>query len=142
MFKIILTVNSIIDNLADNGLPDGEPEINIFTTEGTLRFFDGDYIMTFKEECEGQSITSHITVNESFVRLIKNGAIESDMLFEEGKTFSTLYRVGPYSFNMDITTKKIRSTLSENGGELQLIYSMNIGGQEKNARMKISAKRK
>ena len=43
---------------------------------------------------------------------------------------------------MTVRTKKIRSSLSEDGGEVQLIYSMNIGGQEKNVRMKISAKRK
>ena len=142
MYKLTLTVNSVIENLDESGLPDGDPEINIFTTDGTLRLCDSEFTITFKEESEGQLTHSRITVNESFVNLAKRGAIESDMLFEEGKTTKTLYRVGPYAFDMHITTKKIRSSISEDGGELQLIYSMNIGGQDKNVRMKITAKRK
>ena len=142
MYKLTLTVNSVIENLDESGLPDGDPEINIFTTDGTLRLYDSDFIITFKEESEGQITHSQITVSESFVSLTKRGAIESDMLFEEGKTTKTLYRVGPYAFDMHLTTKRIRSSVGEEGGELQLIYSMNIGGQDKNVRMKITAKRK
>ena len=64
------------------------------------------------------------------------------MRFSDGETFNTLYCVGPYSFDMTVRTKRIRNSLTVDGGELQLIYSMNVGGQEKNVRMRISAKRK
>ena len=140
--KLILTVNSVIDNLSDAGLPDGDPEINIFTTDGTLSVFDGGYLLRFTEVQEGGETHTSLYITADNVRLVKSGAITSEMRFSDGEIFNTLYCVGPYSFDMTVRTKKIRNSLTEDGGELQLIYSMNVGGQEKNVRMKISAKRK
>ena len=140
--KLILTVNSVIDNLSDAGLPDGDPEINIFTTDGTLSVFDGGYLLRFTEVQEGGEAHTSLYITADNVRLVKSGAITSEMRFSDGEIFNTLYCVGPYSFNMTVRTKKIRNSLTEDGGELQLIYSMNVGWQEKNVRMKISAKRK
>ena len=140
--KLSITVNSVIDNLSDAGLPDGEPEINIFTTDGTLKLIDGGYLITFTEEQDGGSATTNLYVYEGGVRLVKSGAITSEMRFSEGEVFNTLYCVGPYSFDMVVRTKKIRNSITECGGDLQLIYTMNVGGQEKNVRMKISSKRK
>ena len=140
--KLSITVNSVIDNLSDAGLPDGEPEINIFTTDGTLALIDGGYLITFTEEQDGGSATTNLYVYEGGVRLVKSGAITSEMRFSEGEVWGTLYCVGPYSFDMVVRTKKIRNSITEDGGDLQLIYTMNVGGQEKNVRMKISSKRK
>ena len=140
--KLSITVNSVIDNLSDSGLPEGEPEINIFTTDGTLKLIDGGYLITFTEEQDSGSATTNLYVYEGGVRLVKSGAITSEMRFCEGEEWSTLYCVGPYSFDMVVRTKRIRNSVTECGGELQLIYTMNVGGQEKSVRMKISAKRK
>ncbi len=139
--KLILTVNSVIDNLDDAGLPDGDPEINIFTTAGTLAVSERGKRLSFTEEAEGQKTTSTLYVSDGRIVLKKRGDVESDITFIEGDESKSIYRVGPYAFDMTVRTKKIRSTLTENGGELSLIYSMNVGGQDKNVRMKISAKR-
>ena len=135
-----LTVNSVIDNLGDAGMPEGEPEINIFTTDGTLSVTDEGYLLSFSESENGEEAHTDLYISAERVRLVKSGAITSEMLFSEGEIFNTLYRVGPYSFDMTVRTKKIRNSLTEAGGELQLIYSMNVGGQEKSVRMKITAK--
>lgn len=140
--KLSVTVHSVIDNLTDCGLPDGDPEINIFTTDGTLTLGDKGMKLTFTEKSESDVTTSTMFISEANVKLFKRGAVEADMHFALGIFTKTLYRLGPYSFDMLIHTKKIRSTLGENGGELHIIYSINIGGQEKNVRMKITAKGK
>ena len=140
--KLTLTVNSVIDNLDDAGLPDGDPEINIFTTEGTLVISERGKKLSFTEEAEGQKTTSTLYMTDEKVVLQKRGDVESDMTFREGEEVKTVYRVGPYSFDMVVRTKRIRNSLDTAGGELGLLYSMNVGGQEKNVRMKISAKRK
>ena len=142
LIKLTLTVNSVIDNLDAEGLVEGEPEINIFTTDGTLSVGDGELTVSFTERDEGGEAHSDILVRGGEVTLTKSGAIHSHMHFSEGKSHNSLYRVGPYSFDMRVVTKRIRNTLTEDGGELQLIYSMCIGGQNKNVRMKITAKRK
>ena len=138
--KLILTVNSVIDNLDDAGLPDGDPEINIFTTVGDMTVSDRGIKLSFTEESEGQKTTSTLFIIKDKVILGKRGAIESDITFVEGEEYKTIYNVGPYAFDMTVRTKKIRNTLTVFGGEIQLIYSMNVGGQEKNVRMKITAK--
>ena len=140
--KLILTVNSVIDNLDDTGLPDGEPEINIFTTGGSLLIAERGKKLSFTDESEGQKTTSTLYVTDDKVVLHKRGDVEADMTFREGEEVKTVYRVGPYSFDMAVRTKRIRNSLTDEGGELALLYSMNVGGQEKNVRMKISAKRK
>ena len=138
--KLSLTVHSVIDNLDDRGFAEGDPEINIFTTDGTLAVYDKGTKLAFTEKSESDVTASTIFITGDEVRLFKKGAIEADMLFKEGEVTKTLYRVGPYAFDMLITTKKIRTSLTEDGGELQLIYAMNVGGQEKNVRMKITAR--
>ena len=137
-----VTVHSVIDNLTDSGLTDGDPEINIFTTDGTLTIGDKGMKLAFTERNESDETTSTMFISDGNVKLFKRGSIEADMHFGLGIFTKTLYRLGPYAFDMLIHTKKIRSTLGERGGELEIVYSMNIGGQEKNVRMKITAKGK
>ena len=140
--NLTLTVHSVIDNLSDAGLVEGDPEISIVTTDGTLTVSDKGMKLAFTETNESDTTTSTIFISGDDVLLFKRGAINADMRFSEGVREKTLYRVGPYAFDMTITTKRIRRDLSENGGELRLLYSMNVGGQEKDVRMKITAKRK
>ena len=137
-----LTVHSVIDNLTDTGLPDGDPEINIFTTDGTLVVADKGMKLSFTERSESDVTTSTMFITDGNVKLFKRGSIEAEMHFALGIFTKTIYRLGPYSFDMMIHTKKLQCSLGEMGGELRIVYSMNIGGQEKNVRMKITAKGK
>ena len=140
--NLSLTVLSVIDNLDDFGLSDGDPEINSFTTDGTLTENERFTKLTFCEMSDSGEIFSTLYVTADEVRLFKRGAIDTDMRFAKGACERTIYRVGPYAFDMEITTRGVRSSLTSDGGELTLIYSMNIGGQDKNVRMNITAKRK
>lgn len=140
--NLTLTVHSVIDNLSDAGLPEGEPEISIFTTDGTLTVSDKGMKLAFTETDESSVTTSTLYLTGEDVILFKRGAINADMRFSEGVCEKTLYRVGSYAFDMTVKTKRIKRELDENGGELRLLYSMNVGGQEKDVRMKITAKRK
>lgn len=140
------TVHSVIDNL-EGGMPDGEPEINITTLEGFLKLErrdEGDvYYITYgeKDEYGGRTVTD-IKIDGARVELSRRGAMDYNIVFEEGKSYSGIYAIPPYKFDMTVLTKKIRKNLSRTGGELQLIYSMNVGGGEKACRMKISVKTK
>ena len=142
IINLDLTVLSVIDNLDDFGLSDGDPEINSFTADGTLTQTERFIKLTFGEMSESGEISSTLYITEDDVRLFKRGAIDTDMRFAKGVCEKTIYRVGPYAFDMEIKTKRIKCALDENGGELSLLYSMNVGGQEKNVKMKITAKRK
>lgn len=135
-------INSVIDNLDDFGAPTDEPEISSTTANGEVTLDSGTVTMFYKEKNEDTVTSTRIEVREDgSVMLRRMGGIVSDMLFIEGKETKTLYQIPPYKFDMTLSTKKIRKNLSSDGGELQLIYSMNVGGGQKNARMKITYKK-
>lgn len=132
-----LHITSTIENLDAAGLPEGETEKNETRAVGYLHLIDGTVLLTYKEEQEGGSITTEVKYSDGRARVIRHGALESDIEFAEGTSHSSVYAVGPYKFDIDVNTKKIRCTLSECGGRLDLIYDMKIGGAQKSARMRI-----
>ena len=94
--------------------------------------------LTYEEKSEGGPIKSDITVTAEHIRVRRTGAIESDFMFIEGETTRSLYKITPYAFDAEITTKKIRNNLTRDGGKLTIYYDMTVGGAEKNVRMSIT----
>ena len=135
-----LTINSVIDNLSDVGLPDGDPEINIFTTDGIIRQNGDEFTIDYIEKNEDYKTYCTLVARGEIVKLSRKGAVDCDVLFDTATPCDCIYRVPPYAFDMSVRTIRVRNSLSENGGELQLIYAMNIGGQDKKVRMSIKAK--
>lgn len=135
--EVRVRILSTIENLDSAGLVDGDAEITESSACGYLHVFDGEYLITYVEEQDSQRITTEIRLSGDRVRVCRTGAIESDMEFCEGTSHSSVYSVGPYKFDIEINTRKIRSSIGECGGRLDLIYGMRIGGADKNARMKI-----
>lgn len=136
-----INIHSVIDNLDDNGLPEGEPEINIITVHGTYKTDGVCRELYYTEENEGGKTQCTLVVgDDGVITLTRCGAIESVMSFKEGASTDTVYKIPPYSFDMTISTARIRNSLREHGGELQLIYAMTVGGQSKKVRMKLSVR--
>lgn len=134
-----IRIHSVIDELDEAGIATGEPEVSINTLPGFLKYdrVSGDITVSYAEYVEGERVLTDILLSADTVTLKRRGALTSDMVFREGEVTKSLYTVSPYSFDMTLTTKKIRSSLTKEGGELSLIYTMNVGGADKAARMKI-----
>ncbi len=136
--KIKLNIESYIDNLDEHGLSDGEPEINRASHPGTMRISDGEVALTYKENTEGDPVTCSVTAKAGTVTVRRNGAVVSTMVFDEREIYKTVYCVPPYKFDMEIKTKRVKNSLSESGGTLEILYEMDIGGAKKETRMKIT----
>ena len=133
-----VTVRSVIDNTED-GLPVGESERTVITAPGSLTDEDGVLTVQYAEIGEDSQRTDVTLIHrEGGVILSRRGSVVVDLVFEEGEECHTLYSVPPYKFDMTVITRKIRSTLTAQGGELQLIYDMNVGGQDKRVRLHLS----
>ena len=79
--RLILTVNSVIDNLSDAGLPDADPEINIFTTEGTLTSIEGGLLLSFSLRAISAKIAALIKCDpQSLIARSMNSPTSSVML--------------------------------------------------------------
>lgn len=130
-------ISSRIDNLLPSGLTDGEPEITEAAYNGYFKVGDGEYILSYTERSEGGRIATDITVAKDTVRVKRVGAVACDMYFEEKVTHRSVYGVSPYSFDAEVTAKRIRNLVNGDGGTAELVYLMRIGGAEKHVRMKI-----
>ena len=133
-----IKISSVIESLDESGLSSGDTEKSESTHAGYYRISDGTASVTYTEESEGAKIFSEVRVfPDGSVSVSRTGALESSFLFEEGAVHTSLYKVPPYTFDAEIRTRKIRSALSEQGGTLELIYNMKIGGAVRATRMKI-----
>ena len=132
-----LKIESVIENLDAAGLPEGDAEKNTVYVEGDFHLTDDGALISYTESGEGGSVDSTITLSGGSVCVTRRGAIESEIHFTEGKEHRSVYSVPPYKFDAVVTTRRIRSLLSEDGGSLDLFYNMKIGGADKSARMKI-----
>ena len=134
-------IDSLIEDLDDSGLTVDSSKAST-SSEGKMKT-DGDSLFIFyTEDGENGKTESEIAITGDTVSVRREGALKCDFLFSEGKTTSSIYSVGQYSFDSEIYTRKIRSSFSENGGEISLIYDMTLGGAKKKTKMKIRVKNK
>lgn len=136
---VSVTVSSAIDNIED-GMPVGDQERTVITADGSLTNEDGVLTIRYAEDGEeGQHTDCTLIYRDGAIALSRRGSVAVDLMFEVGEICTAVYSVPPYKFDMTVTAKKIRSNLTDRGGEIQLIYDMNIGGQDKRVRMYIAA---
>ena len=136
--RVKLKICSYIDNLDSASLPEGEREVSETTHTGAMKISCGAISLSYRENTEGGSVFSDILLHESgAVTVRRTGAIDSTMHFDENEEFNTVYSLPPYKFDMSVRTKKIRSTLSEAGGTIEIFYEMTLGGADKRVKMKI-----
>ena len=136
-----IRINSYIDNLDGNGLPEGEPEVSEEILEGAvLKAADGGIVVTYAQCGEGGKTDTELRIEGGAATVTRRGAIESVMAFRVGEPYKTLYQLPPYSFDMEIVTKKCILTEGEGTLRLRLIYSMSVGGASRLCRMEIEAK--
>ena len=136
--KYKLFISSYIENLSPEGLCEGDPERTETKAECDYTFHEGGAEILYTDEQNGEAASHRIVFTRpERVTVAHSGAVTTEMAFKIGELTKTLYAVGPYSFDMELMAKRIRCELGPEGGKLDLIYSMTIGGQKKNVRMKI-----
>ena len=132
-----IKIESVIENLDEVGLVSGDAEKSVTEAEGFLHSEEASYLISYRESGEGGEVTSDIELSDGRVVVRRRGAISSELVFAEGMTHTSIYSVPPYKFDAEVKTRRIRTTLSDKGGSIDLFYNMKIGGAEKSARMKI-----
>ena len=132
-----IVISSVIENLLPSGLSDGDHEKTETSADGFLKITDSEYIITYVEKTEGGRVSSEICITDGAVRVKRVGDIESDMVFEEGLSHKSIYTVHPYSFDAEVFTKKIRNSMTRDGGRVDIYYTMKIGGADKKVKMRI-----
>ena len=95
------------------------------------------------EQSGPESTRTLFLIDEQCVVLRRRGLLRSEMIFEAGKTHTTVYEMPFGSLPMEISTESIRQKLSERGGVLEIRYRLNVGQQVRSRnRFRVQVKRK
>ena len=129
-------VRSRIEDLDESGLATDAEEIKSESV-GFLRAAEDEMLLTYTEGEGEAKVFSQITVRGETVAVNRRGANESSIVLEVGKKHASIYKVPPYSFDMEVEAKRIRNGMSLKGGRLDLFYLMTVGGQARKVRLTV-----
>lgn len=106
-----------------------ENEIQL-TTVGSYINKDGNrYIIysEYEEDNPSSKITSLLKVEgDKKVTLIRNSSDRTRLVLEKGKRHQCFYNTGFGNMMVGVFTKDIESTLTDEGGQLEVNYSLDI----------------
>ena len=108
--------------------PGQEPEVIELVTEGTMEFRDGSWEMCYEEsDLTGLAgVTTTFRVEPGRVILRRSGKLRSEMVFCEGVAHDSLYQMDFGALLITVCAKQIEARLSDAGGTVDLVYSIEI----------------
>ena len=136
--RMKLKVLSSIQNLDEFGLADGDVEV---TEESEICSYrtDGEMVsVSYKILTEGGAVSTSYRLAGDALTVTRSGAINSVMVFKTGETHSSVYEIPPFKFDMTVTAKRLAHNMTHLGGDIELLYEMNIGEAIKLCKMKIT----
>ena len=105
------------------------PEVIELVTEGTLTGHpDGNYTVRYQESeltgLEGTQTT--IQVAPGSVSILREGQVNSQMVFEEGRRHLTMYNTPYGAMSIGVNTRKMKVDLDETGGSIEIDYALEV----------------
>lgn len=122
MKKVLVKIKGI------QGLDDDKDVIEL-STEGTLRRFEDEYIITYSEDqtVEGSKIKTQLTVKDSgTVILERRGDLNSRLIITEGERNNCLYAIPQGSLTLGIYGKEVKADLCDSGGTVKMVYTIDV----------------
>ena len=105
------------------------PEEIELVTAGTMeRDGQGGCTISYQEsELTGLGGTlTTFQVEGGQVTLLREGSVNSQMVFEEGRRHLSMYETPYGALSIGVNTRRMRSTVGEAGGELEIDYAIEI----------------
>ena len=98
-------------------------------TDGKYSYSDEVVELEYQEsELTGfAGTTTHFHIEDGCITLTRTGTLRSEMIFQEGRKHTFMYETDEGSMTMGIDTKTMRCQLDENGGDIEIYYSIDIG---------------
>ena len=106
-----------------------EPEVTELVTRGTLHMDDNRNVTLVYQESELTGLEgtqTTIQVEPQSVTLLRQGEVNSQMVFQEGRRHLSLYNTPYGALTMGISTRKMKVDLDETGGSIEISYAMEL----------------
>ena len=105
-----------------------DPDATELMTEGFMTLTEDGMVLSYEEsELTGmEGTTTTFEVKGPRVTLTRSGAVNSQMVFEEGRQHTSLYETPFGELSVDIQTSTLKHNLSERGGLMEIKYSIAV----------------
>lgn len=109
-----------------------EPEIIELTTEGTMEYRSGGWDISYQESALTglEGVTTTFRVEPGKVILTREGALKSQMVFEEGVDHDSLYQMPFGALLLTVRATSVFFDIVPDGGTIDLSYNINIENTE------------
>ena len=124
-----MTENVIISIKGKQLYAESSPDEIELVTAGTLkRDSRGGFTVSYQEsELTGlEGTTTKLHIDGGKVTLLREGNINSQIVFEEGRRHLSMYETPYGELSIGVNTRRMRSTLGEAGGDLEIDYAIEI----------------
>ena len=105
-----------------------EPEVIELVTEGTLECREEGWDIRYEEsDLTGLAgVTTLFRLEPGQVILQRSGKLRSEMVFREGVSHESLYQMEFGALMLTVCAKQIEANISQQGGTIDLLYSVQI----------------
>ena len=127
MKNVIISITGTQHNYGDDSLPVGDETIEL-VTDGSYEYGEEESLFTYREsELTGMDGTlTTFRVEKDMVTMTREGAVNSQMLFQKGRKHLFLYDTPFGAMTMGVSTQKLSSEMDEHGGVMDLVYSVDV----------------
>lgn len=123
--KAMITIKGLQNDLA------GDKNNIEFVTDGTFGFENGKGFFSYMESeltgMEGTKTTFNLSPR--CITMVREGALNSHMVFQEGKKHNFLYDTPFGATTMGVETKYINMEIDERGGDVEIDYFVDMQQQ-------------
>ena len=107
---------------------DQEPEIIELVTEGVLESIDTGWKLSYAEsDLTGLAgVKTTFTVEGDTVTLTRTGKLNSQMIFREGESQDSLYRMEFGALMLTVCATRVEANITEQGGTIDLVYNISV----------------
>lgn len=108
--------------------PNEEPEVTQLVTEAVMTLTEEEITLRYEEtELTGlEGTTTTFSIRPGFVTLLRQGQVNSEMVFEQGRRHLSMYSTPYGTMSVGINTRRMVIELDETGGNLEIDYSLEI----------------
>ena len=105
-----------------------EPDIIEFMTEGFLSFSNGVWELSYEESALTgmEGVTTCFRIEPNKVTLKRTGLLNSEMVFQEGLSHDSLYKMEFGALLITVCATDIRAELHDLSGIIDLAYNIEI----------------
>lgn len=122
-------MSNVIVSIKSSQVNENGPDVMELVTEGKLiRNSEDSYTISYEEtELTGlEGTTTVLRIEGPRVTLLREGTVNSQMVFEEGRRHLSMYETPYGSLSVGINTRRMKNTVGESGGDLEIDYALEI----------------